>query len=133
LFSTSPTHDSETSMLPPVEDETTSPPDLITPALGWEYVARNGRAQALDLLAIARRAEALGRADAVDRALAEGLGLAPPPEVLPNDLSAREVTPPLDPILAGLVITLAGTLALRPDRPDTRRLSSIPDGAGFGL
>ena len=79
---------------------------------------------ALDLLAIGRRAEALGRvADAAE--LPSQPRCAPGTEPIPTDLSVRDRPPALDPVLAGAVVVVSGTLALQANRSGRRRRWSL--------
>jgi hypothetical protein len=111
------------------EPEPVHLPDLDTPVLGWELVSRGAPARGLDLIAIANQAAALGRvADQGDAGARPPL--APPPAAVPDDMNRRDQSGPLDPALAGVVVTVTGALAVQVNRADARarRRSRFPQG-----
>jgi hypothetical protein len=92
-----------------------------------EFIARDEAANALDVLAIARNARQMGRI--ADGGAIEAVPrVAAPTEPILTDLTVRDKVPTLDPILAGAVVVVGGTLALRPDRSGGRRRLSIQSG-----
>jgi hypothetical protein len=115
-----PTLNREGELSLPGEEESVDPLDWTIPALGLEYVARQPAATDLDLLEIARQAEALGRVAYLGDG-AEGPALAPRAVPILTDLTVRDPAPTVDPLLTGVVVAVAGSLALRPDRSDSRR------------
>jgi hypothetical protein len=102
-------------------------PEWTTPPFGPEIIVRDGRERLFDLLAIARNADAMGRL-AENGDDSEGPRFAPLTEPIPTDLTVRDATPALDPVLASVVVVVGGALALRPDRPGGRRRWSIRPG-----
>jgi hypothetical protein len=88
------------------------PLDFTTPALGWDFVSREAPVRALDLIAIAEHAAALGRV--ADPGPAEPLAPVGAPAAV--EQKVPENSPTLDPVLAGAVITIGGALALRTAR-----------------
>jgi hypothetical protein len=99
-----------------------APIDPAIPALGWDFVAREDAAKALDLMAIVQYADALGRVADLgnfEATTSTSPTLANSP--IATDLTVRDLDLPSDPVLAGVVVTLTGALALRTSRSDVRR------------
>jgi hypothetical protein len=119
------------SAIPPLwssDEEGPFPPlDWIIPALGVDFIARDEAANALDILAIARNARRMGRI-ADGGAIEVVPRVAAPTEPILTDLTVRDKAPTFDPILAGAVVVVVGTLTLRPDRSGGRRRLSIRPG-----
>jgi hypothetical protein len=107
------------------ELEPLRPIEWDTPALGWELAARDAAIQHLDLLAIARNVAAMGRISVVGASDASGT-VAPDDRTVPGDLNQREAAVSVDPVLAGVVVTVAGTLALRPEGSNESRRRRLP-------
>jgi hypothetical protein len=106
------------------EQEPLVPIEWEMPALGWDWdVASLGDpGMLLDLAAIARRAAELGRVPDLGGSVDAVPAADGPGEPLPmaTDLNGgpRAATPPpVDPVLAGVVVTVGGALALKVDRP----------------
>ncbi len=128
--------DLERSLLLHGVGEPIETPEPASPLEDQELLGGRAGDDGLNLLAIGRRAAALGRVDAWldgligrDRDLDLEFELDPRNGLAPVDLDtrARDSEPILDPVLAGVVITLGTALAARPEasRRDRRnRLAS---------
>jgi hypothetical protein len=97
------------------------PIEWVTPALGIDIGNRDAAADGFNLMAIARHAAALGRVPGRVAGEAADAALALLERPLATDLTVRATSPELDPILAGVVVTLGGTLAFKPDHIGGRR------------
>ena len=95
------------------------PLEIKTPALGWDFVSREVPVKALDLIAIAEHAAALGRI-AEPGQTGPAAAIAPAAAPVAAEQAVPESDPALDPVLAGAVITLTGALALHTARSNSR-------------